>query len=150
MPAVSTLSKAIQDAIVAKLVTLSGLVGVSVIGRRRSVLSNDIQSGLSKLGVCLYVFPALPVQVNPNLPGPYVDRMEMRVRVIEMPDFNKSLPDAYELAELVLRGLHEWTPSGIAGINPLQCLAAPIEDVPDEEALIFDVKFQTSVGLPTG
>ena len=147
----SATSKLIQDAIAARLASLAGLAGVPVVSRRKGVITNDIEAAVATLGACLYVFPALPVDVNPNLPGPYADKMQIRVRCIELPSINETLPDAYELAEIVLTNLHEANFSaveGLEGINPLICLSRPVEDIPDEERVIFDVTFTTSVGLP--
>ena len=146
----STLSKTLQDAVVARLLTFEALAGVPVLGRRKGNITNDIDAALMTLGACLYVQPALSVEVNPNLPGPYVDRLQVRIRAIELPSINSTLPDAYELAEIVLTHLHEANFSGITGlegINPLTCLSRPIEEVADPEALFFDITFVTSVGL---
>lgn len=146
-----TLSKCLQEAVAAHLATLPGLVGVPILQRRRGNIQADIEAALGGLGACLYVQPALPVEVNPNLSGPYCSVLEVRVQCYEVPTLNTTLPDVYELAELVLTGLHEADVSaaeGLAGANPLQCSRRPIEDVPDPSAVIFELTFTTSVGLP--
>jgi hypothetical protein len=147
----ATLAKTLQDAVVAHLSAQPALAGVPVIGRRRGIITNDIEAAVAEVGACIFVFPALPEQVNPNLPGPYCEALALRVRCIEVPALNSTLPDAYELAELVLTSLHEVSfaaTAGLVGINPLQCLPAPLEDLADDERVIFDVRFTTSVGLP--
>jgi hypothetical protein len=147
----SILAKTLQDAVVAHLAALPALAGVPVVGRRKGVITSDIEAAVATIGACLYVFPALPVEVNPDLPGPYVTKLQIRVRAIEAPAINSTLPDAYELAEAVLTGLHEAdfrAVAGLDGINPVQCLSRPIEEIPDEERMIFDLTFETSVGLP--
>ncbi|MFA6289941.1 MAG: hypothetical protein WC661_21365 [Opitutaceae bacterium] len=150
-PRRKTISKTVQDAIVAYIGTLEDYAGVPVIGRRKGVITNDIEAELATLGACLYVFPALPKKINKNLPGPYVEKLQVRIRVIEAPSINSTLPDAYELAEMILVDLTELNLSaveGLAGINPLEPLDTPIEEVPDDERVLFDITFETSVGLP--
>lgn len=147
----TTLSKALQEAVAARLGEIATLAGVPVITRRRAELQSDIEAALGNLGACIQVLPALPVEVNPNLPGPYCSRLEIRVRAIENPLVASALPDAYELAETILTGLHEADLSaadGLAGANPLQCQARPIEDESDDETLVFTLTFTTSIGLP--
>ncbi|MBC8011455.1 MAG: hypothetical protein H7067_15330 [Burkholderiales bacterium] len=149
MPA--PLSKLLQDTVVSHLTAIAALAGVPVVGRRKGIITNDIEAAVATIGACLYVFPALPVEVNPNLPGPYVSKLQIRVRAIEAPAINETLPDAYELAEAVLTGLHEANfaaVEGLEGINPVQCLSRPIEEIADDERIIFDVTFETSGGLP--
>jgi hypothetical protein len=151
MPAPLTLAKALQDAVVAFLSALPDLDGVTVIGRRKGNIVNNIEAAVAQLGACIYVFPALPVRVNPNLSGPFCDELSVRVRCIEMPVINTTRPDCYELAEIVLTQLHEAdfsASAGLAGVNHLQCLPEPVEDVPDDKRVIFDVRFRTSCGLP--
>lgn len=99
----SAICKDIQDAVTAYLAARSELTGVGVIGRRKNTIVSDIAAQVSKLGCCIYVFPALPVQVNSNNPGPHVDRLLVRCRAIEHPSLNRTGPDAYELTELLLR-----------------------------------------------
>lgn len=140
-------SKLIQDAIVAFLKTIPVLAGVPVIGRRKGNITNDIEAAVSAIGACIYVFPALPVDVNPNLPGPYADKMEIRVRVIEAPSINTTLPDAYELTEFVLTFLNQKQLEGVDGLNPISCTSKPVEEIQDDNQ-IFDITFTTSVGLP--
>jgi hypothetical protein len=153
-----TVAKIIQDALVGRFVpdaagkaTITDYAGVPIVGRRKKTISSDIEAALSVLGVCIFVFPGLVRRVNKNVPGPYAESLQVRLRVIELPDFNKALPDAYELAEMLLVDFAECDlrqVDGLAGINPLQPLDEPIQDVPDEDYLMFDVLFETSVGLP--
>lgn len=154
MPAPFTLAKALQDALVAFLTDaeeMPGLVGVPVVGRRKGIITNDIEAVVAALGACIYVFPGLPAEVNKDLPGPFCNSLSIRVRCIETPSVNETLPDCYELVELVLTGLHEAdfsASAGLAGLNQIQALANPVQPVEDEDRVIFDVLFSTSVGLP--
>jgi hypothetical protein len=99
----TTLAKAVQEAVADYLAGCHDLIGVSVVARRKANLTSDIAAVIGKAGVCLYVFPALPVRINTENPGPYVDRLLVRVRVIEHPTLNTKGPDAYELVEILLR-----------------------------------------------
>jgi hypothetical protein len=146
----ATLTKAIQDELAALLAALPSLAGVPVIGRRRGIIANDIEAEVSKLGACLYVFPALPIRVNKNLPGPYVEQMEIRVRVIEIPSMNSTLPDAHELVEIVLRTLHHRKIEAVPGENEITVDELPIRDVEDPDAVVMDVIFSVSTGYPDG
>lgn len=153
-----TVAKIIQDALVGRFVpdaagkaTVTDYAGVPIVGRRRKTVANDIEAALSALGACIYIFPGLIRRVNKNAPGPYAESVQVRMRVIELPDFNKTLPDAYELSEMLLVDFNELDlrqVEGLAGINLLSPLDEPIQDVPDEDYVMFDVLFDTSVGLP--
>lgn len=158
MPRRKTIAKIIQDALVARFVrdgdgksTLTDYLGVPVVGRRKGVITSDIEAAVATLGACIYVFPARVRRVNKNLPGPYAESVLVRFRVIENPALNETLPDAYELAEMLLVDFSEVDlrqVDGLAGINPLVPFDDGIEEQLDETNIIFDVTFETSVGLP--
>lgn len=158
MPRRPTIAKIIQDALVARFevdadgkATLEDYLGVPTLGRRKGIITNEIEAAVATLGACIYVFPARVRRVNKNLPGPYASSVLVRFRVIENPALNELLPDAYELAEMLLVDFSEYdlrAVEGLDGINPLQPLEDAIEEQPDEERVIFDVTFETSVGLP--
>jgi hypothetical protein len=143
----SALVKQIQDALVAYLAGRSELTGVSVLGRREKNIVNDVAAAIQRTGVCIYVFPALPVELNSNNPGPYCDKIEVRVRVHEHPQLNRSLPDAYELTELVVRLLDNQQFTAVAGLNPLFWDGRPVQPAEDENLVIFDVIAFTSCGF---
>lgn len=146
-----TIARQLQKAVVQLLQALPALDGLPVIGSKRASVASQVDEALGARGLCLYVFPGLPVDVNPNLPGPYADQVEIRVRVYENEELNNTELDAYQVAELALTGLHESllaTFPGLEGANPIQCLARPITDVSDDTAVMFDLTFRTSVGLP--
>lgn len=142
-----TLCKQLQEAVAGFLKTVGPLQGVPVVSRREKTLENDIEAQIEGFGICLYVFPGLPQAVNQNNPGPYVDRMEVRVRVMENTELNTRLPDAYEVAEHVLAHLHHHCPL-IEGApqNPLICREQPIVEIPGDEVQ-FDILFDLSVGI---
>jgi len=143
------LCRAAQAAAVARLLALGELRGVPVLERIRNDVANDIDAALNSLGVCLYVFPALPIAINPELPGPWVDQLEVRVRVFEVPELNTTgLPNAYEIVEYVLAGLHHHCPRLVdQAENPFVARTTPVADVSDDEATIFDVTFTVAAGI---
>ena len=143
----STVAKDVQDAVVAYLGAREELALVPVLGRRRSNIVNDIQAAINRAGVCVYVFPALPVRLNANNPGPYVDELMVRCRAIEHPTLNVRGPDVYEVVELLLRLLDRKT-FAIPNCNPLWFDANPVQ-VADEAAELvqWDVVAYTSTGL---
>lgn len=143
-----TLAKEIQDSVAGYVQTLGALRSAPVVGRRKAVLEREIQEQLEAAGLVVYVFPGLPVEVNQNNPGPYVDRLEVRVRVIELPETNRDYPDAYEAVEILLAALHLWEPVTSRGAgNALVCRPAPVEEVPDTSGVAFDLLFDLSVGV---
>lgn len=142
-----SLCKDIQDAVVTLLAAAPELAGVSVLGRRKNNIVNDVAAAIQKCGVCLYVFPALPVELNSNNSGPVCERIEVRVRIHEHPQLNRSLPDAYELAEYVLRILNLHSFGTIAGLNPLYWAENPVQPAEDDALVIFDIVAFTSGSL---
>lgn len=143
------LSKQIQDAVTSYLTARAALDGVTVIGKRTNDIISDIESAVANAGgVCVYVFPALPIEVKPNIPGPYVSAFEIRVRCIEHANLNTSLPDCFELVEEVLTALHLKAFSEIAGLNLLSTRPRPVEEISDSERTIYDVVFHASAGYP--
>lgn len=145
----STLSRASQTAAAARLRSLGELRGVPILERIRNDVGNDIDAQLDALGVCIYVFPGLPVAINQELPGPWIDQLEVRVRIFEVPELNtQGLPDAYDLAEYVLAGLHHHCPrvSGQAE-NPFVARANPVTDASDDQTTIFDLTFTLAAGI---
>jgi hypothetical protein len=144
----TTLAKSVQEAVAAYLAPRHEFLGVPVISIRKNNVAADLAAALNRAGVCLYVFPALPERVSANSTGPYVDRLQVRVRVIEHPTLNTKGPDAYELAELLLRALDCKQFTTIEGLQPLFFEANPVQLVDDSEELIqFDVVAYTSAGL---
>lgn len=144
----TTLAKSVQEAVAEYLAACHDLIGVAVLSRRKANITSDIAAEIGKTGVCVYVFPALPVKINENNPGPYVDRLLVRVRVIEHPTLNTKGPDAYELTEIVLRLLDRKHFTAIESLNPLFYESTPVQPVDDSDQLIqFDVIAFTSAGL---
>jgi hypothetical protein len=118
---------------------------VPVIGRRETNIQSDIDQAINELGgACIYVVPMLPLKFNVNLPGPFIDLAEIRIRCIENDTLNTALPSVYELVEAVVRDVCNLT----LGTLPLSQLAPaeprPVEPVYDTERLIQDVIFHVN------
>ncbi len=146
-PNSATVAKAIQDCAVAALQAGAEFDGVPIIGRRKGNIVNDIESALAELGACIYVLPGLPVHFIDATP-PYADRYRLTVRCIEMPAINETLPDVFELVELVARRLFGQQWAGIEGMNPLVFTAGkPVDEIEQGERNVTDVIFETSLGF---
>ena len=152
MPAATNrpLCSEVRDALVAVLGTRVALTGVPIVGRRKTNIVADIEEAVSQTtGICIVVLLPLPVEVNPNTPGPYVEQLECRVRVIENQALNSTLPEAAEVVEEVLVALHHYTfPEMLDrfGLNLLTAASRAVEEVPDPERAIFDCVFSASCG----
>ena len=121
-----------------------GTARVPVIGRRETNIQNDIDAAIDSLGACLYVLPLLPLRFNVNLPGPFVDVGELRIRCIENDTLNTTLPSVYELVEAVVRDLHGLRLQTLAAFSCLTLAdGSPVERQADSERLIYDVVFHT-------
>lgn len=144
----TTLAKSVQDAVTTYLQGRTELSLVPVIGRRRLNIISDIQAAITKAGVCIHVFPALPVKLNSNNPGPYVDSLLVRVRAIEKPDINTRGPDCYEVVELLLRLLEGRHFTAVESLEPLYFDSNPVQLVDDSPELVqWDVVAYASAGL---
>lgn len=139
----------IQEAVAAYLASRDELAGVPIVSRRKGNIVTDIAAAVNRAGVCVYVFPALLARLNSNNPGPYVDEILIRCRVIEHPVLNTKGPNSYEVVEYLVRLLDEKQLTISAGtLNPLRWPAAPVEVVDDAEELVqHDVVAATSFGL---
>jgi hypothetical protein len=140
-----------QEALVAFLRArqcFDSLGEAGILGRRKGNIVNDIDAAVAELSVCIYVLPGKPVKLNPNLPGPYCDAYELRVRVIENPALNETKPSAYELYEFVLR---ETNGIGLQ-IDGVTSAIWPSEnngdEQPDPERVIIDAILFCSLSLP--
>ena len=143
----SSLVKDIQDEAVTYLAAVTALAGVPIIGRRQKNIVNDVAAAIQRLGVCIYVFPPLPLSFNSNNPGPYVEKLACRFRVHEHPAINQTLPDAYELVELLARHLDCKQFTAVDGLNPLWWAENPVTFEQDDNLVIFDLHALTSCGL---
>ncbi len=142
-----TIAKALQNCAVDWLQAGAEFQGEPIIGRRRSNIVNDIESAVAELGACIFVFPGLPVSFL-NTGAPTADRYQLRVRAIENPALNTSLPDVFELVELIVRRLYGKDFDAIGLRNPLVFPSGgnAVADVGDPERLIYDVLFETDAG----
>ncbi|MBI5770833.1 MAG: hypothetical protein HZA93_23855 [Verrucomicrobia bacterium] len=145
-PDSATVAKALQDCVAADLAAGAEFTGVTILSRRKGTIAQDIEAALAEVGACIYVLPGLPLHFLDAQPL-VADRYEVRVRAIENPSLNATLPDAYELVELIARRLHGRDYTAIAGMAPLVFAERPIVEQSDPERIIHDVVFQTSLGL---
>ncbi len=152
MPAAVNLpiTQELQDAVVAVLGTRTALRDVAIVGRRKTNIVADIEEAIATLGgICIVVLLPLPVEINPETPGPYIQKLEIRVRVIENQALNESKPAAAEVIEEILVALHQYNfPEKLEafGLNLFTAAPRPIEEIPDPERTIYDVIFFTSCG----
>lgn len=122
---------------------------VPVIDRRQTNIANDIDQAINELGgACIYVVPLLPTRFNVNVPGPYIDRGEIRVRCIENDTLNTALPSVYELVEAVARELTGRTIPDLPISTLFPAEGRPVEQIADDERLIFDVIFEVAGAYP--
>lgn len=142
-----TVAKALQNCAVDWLEAGAEFQGVPIIGRRRTNIVNDIEAAIAELGACVFVFPGLPVHFL-DTGAPTADRYQLRVRAIENPAVNTSLPDVFELVELVVRRLYGVDFEAIGLRNPLVFPAGgnAVAEVGDPERMIYDVLFETDAG----
>ncbi len=140
----------LQEAVVAALGARVALRDVPIIGRRKTNIVADVEEAVNSIaGIALVVLVPLPVEINPNSPGPYVEKMEIRVRVIENQAINETLPSAAECVEEILCALHHYTfPQKLAdfGLNLLVAADRPVDEIPDNERVLFDVIFTAACG----
>jgi hypothetical protein len=145
----TTLAKSVQDAVVAYLKSRSEFIGVPILGRRRRNIVSDIREQVDKAGgACIYVFPALPLKLNSNTGGPHVDVLLQRIRAIENPSLNEKLPDAYELAELLIIAMDGVQLTSVTSLQPFYWPDVPLDpQVETDTNVQFDVLLHSSAGL---
>lgn len=103
-----TLEKA-QDAILGALQATPGFADqdISFISRREGKLLNDIDHGRALHKLACFVYPLVPETINANLPGPVMDKMQVRVTWFEDYDRREAgKMHADEAAVLTLQALH--------------------------------------------
>lgn len=150
MPSTTNLPLCIelQDAIVAVLGSRVALRDVPKLARRKTNIVADIDEAVDQLGgIALVVLVPIPVEVNPNISGPLVEKMELRVRVIENQALNADKPTAAECVEEILTALHHYVfPQKFAdyGLQLLTASPRPVDEQPDDERQIYDVIFYTT------
>lgn len=143
----STLALPIRDAVHAALRARAVLHDVAILKREPKQLASEIEAAIAQLKLCMFVFPALCTRPNPNNPGPYFERIEVRVRCIENPLLNDTVLDGYQLVELghwLLNGLRP-NIRGVQALSPSSPVAT--EEVTDEQNVIHDLIYETSGGL---
>lgn len=110
----------IQTAIAAILKAHPGFPpGLKIVGRREKEVANDIEAGLAKLGICLYVLPPIPMRATRTQNAiVFIESSELRVRIIEQPTLNLTGFDVWSSFEQVALALQ--------GTNPGDLFNAPI------------------------
>ncbi len=136
---------ALSDKIVARLQSVfaaqyvSPLVPPLVYTRRDPDLLNKTEKALNTAGIVVYVFIPEPKVPNPNLPGPVLRDISIKVRVLENPVIAKDASLKIEVvSELVLQSLHLWKPDG--GVTQyLRADHDPITEIDTNNRIIEDV-----------
>ena len=143
----SELVAPIQDAVFAALRARAALHDVTILKREPKQTSSDIEAAIAQLKLYAFVFPALLLRPNPNQPGPYFEKIQLRVRVAENPVLNDTTLDAYQLVELVHWVLNGLPFTGLTGVNALIPSEPATEPVDDPDLVAFDILYETSAGL---
>ena len=104
-------SSDLQEAIAQLLETPGALpVEAPVVRRREKEIRSDIEAtDAVHRGMTIFVMPPLPTSALQGVSFLFFDAYEVRVRVIELPDFNDG-KDAYEVGEAVAEAIH-WQPT---------------------------------------
>jgi hypothetical protein len=149
----------LQEAVAARLASDPVLSSITIVTRRKGDITNDLQNALglaggfptqeSKVvGLCLFVFPPLPLSANANTGCLYIDDCEIRVQVLEVPTNNQTAWNAELLVARVLARLHGFDPD-LVGVNNIYPRDRPVDDVTEADgSQIYDTIFSTSLQLP--
>ena len=123
-------------------------VAAPVIVHRERELAKEIEAAAARgAGLCVYARPALPTRAVEDVPFPFFDQSDFRVRIIEQPARNQFGADAYELAADVMNALHWWSAPSLS--CPLQLAARCTESVSDQSFRVVDVIFAATYQLPS-
>lgn len=128
---------------------------VPIVARRPHELAATIaEAGAKSAGLCAVVMPVLPLSIQDDMPGVFVDRGEIRVRLIEEPSRNATGVSAWMLADDAAQALH-WSPKvagtalGAVLAHPLQLAPRAVETAEDARMRIVDVIFHATYQLPS-
>lgn len=140
----------VRDAVFDLLRARAILQDVTVLRREPKQIASDIEAALASLKLCLFVFPALLLEPNANgNPGPYFERIQIRVQCIENPVLNDTTCDVYQLVEHVHWILNGVTLTGVEAVKSASLFPgkpATVE-VDDPSYNVFDVIYETQGGL---
>ncbi len=138
-----------RDAVAAQLRAWDGIPQeVEVFARKERDLSDDIDTALSQIGICLYVMPPLPLSAEYGTEFIFFSEAELRVRVMEVPLDNETDLDAYDAVEEIARCLHWSVPLDEYLEHPMSLAEHPVEIREDSARRIYDVKFILTYSLP--
>lgn len=112
---------------------------VPVLRVRPKELAAAISEAVASKGACVHVLPPLPTRAMQGVPFVFFEGAEIRVRVLEYPELNRTGLDAYEIADAIALSLHWKKPDMCA--HPIQLAERPVDMVEDQEKRILDVIF---------
>ena len=144
-----------QSSVANRLSSQPFLAGVPIVVDSKKEIQTEIQTAISKLGVCVIVVTPTASMSSPNAPAPYFERVKLILRVVEQPTINRSAGGlgltAYDVAEFVAIALHSWSPfeedsSTVQDVNTT-VVVDTITTVPDKSFLVIDVNAHTSFGI---
>jgi len=141
----SQLVAPIQEAVFSALRARVALHDVTILKREPKQTASDIDAAIAGLKLYIFVFPPLLLEPIPS-PGPYFDKIQIRVACAENPVLNDTPLDAYQLVEIAHQILNGLTFTGLQGVNALVPSNPATEPVEDENVR-FDILYQTSGGL---
>lgn len=114
--------------------------GVEFIERKEKTIENDIEAALAKLGVCMFMMPVKPLEVQEGADFIFFRKAEVRVRVIVDPTMNDTGMDSPELAAQARLAIHGTNPGDLFEDN-LRLANPPVEEVEDPTAVVVDLVF---------
>ena len=144
MSRITTIQRALADA----LKSHAGFpAGLEIVARREKEVTNDIEAALGKLGICLYVMPPMPRRATRTENEiVFFESAELRCRVIEQPQLNRSGFDAWDAMEQVILAIQGTNPNDLFAA-PLTLAAHPVDLVEDKTTRVFDVLFDSAFQL---
>jgi hypothetical protein len=90
---------------------------IPVISESMADLTYEVEKPLDELVSGVFVLTPSAFVSNPNLPGPYFDRIELAIEIVENPVNNQpsisSNPSADDIATAVVGILHQFQPAGV-------------------------------------
>jgi len=127
---------------------------VTLITQDMGDIANQIQIALGRLGVCAVFLMRSAYVRHPDIPGPYLEDIDIVVQVAENVTINRGrsgYKDALSVAEHIAStdyGLHLWKPASINEVIVCDELAIELLDTPPPGAtLAYNVNLTTKGGL---
>ena len=145
----------LQISIANRLSSQPFLAGCPIVVETDKDILNQIQTALAKLGVCVIVSTPDSGVSSPNALYPYFSRINIVVRVVEMPTLNRGANGlgltAYDVSEFCAVAIHQWSPlkensSTIVDVDTT-VVVDDIKTIPDKVYLVRDVRARTAMGI---